>query len=87
MRIIYLDYYRAHPVDRNQFFNDRDGSDQTYKMLQGTPLLVCVEGSYVDVNDLPNLVINKCQGFIVNQWVSNVKKAVEPAFIEYRWRR
>lgn len=86
-KIIYLDYYRAHPVDRNAFFNNHDGSDQTYKMLKGAPLLICVEGSYVEVRDLPNLVVNKCQGFIVNQWVANVLKSVEPAFITYKWRR
>ena len=87
MRIIYLDCYRAHPVDRNRFFEDHDGSEIAYKMLKGTPLLVCVEGSYIDINDLPNLVVNKCQGFIVNQWVSNVKNGAQPAFVSFQWMR
>lgn len=74
-------------VDRSKFFDEFDNNSQTYKMLKGTPLLISVEGSYVNVNNLPNLVVNKHQGFIVNQWVSNITKGTPPDFITFVWRR
>lgn len=74
-------------VDRNKFFDEYDSNRQSYNLLKGAPLLISVEGTYVYVNNLPNLVVNKYQGFIVNQWVSNVTKGITPKFITFVWRR
>lgn len=74
-------------VNRNKFFDEFDSNRQTYNLLKGAPLLISVEGTYVYVNNLPNLVVNRHQGFIVNQWVSNVTKGLKPSFITFKWRR
>ena len=87
MKTVYLIRNKARIVDRNKFLEEHDASKQTYKMLKETPLLICIEGSYIAVDDLPNLVANKCHGFIVSQWVLNVKSGNIPAFITYKWRR
>lgn len=87
MKTVYLSYNKARPIDRNKFLEEHDASKQTYKTLKETPLLICIEGSYIAVDDLPNLVVNKYYGSIVNQWVSNIKSGNIPAFITYKWRR
>ncbi len=74
-------------VDRNKYLEEHDCPGPALKMLKGTSLLISIEGSYINIDDLPNLVVNKYQGSVVNQWVSNVKRAVEPALLVFKWRR
>lgn len=74
-------------IDRNKFFVEHDGSDTNYKLLAGTPLIICIEGHYINVDDLPNLVVDKRQGFVVNEWVASLKRTGELIFLNYEWRR
>lgn len=41
---IYLNYNKAEICDRNKLL-EQYTMDSTYKMLKGTPLLFCVEGT------------------------------------------
>lgn len=89
---IYLDYYKAvreHKIVDQKSFYDKYGRKSGYKMFSGTPLIICIEGTYVKVDDLANLLINRSQASIVNAWISATKQPLisEPPFIRFYWRR
>ena len=87
---IYLDYYKARKVDLKAYYETYDNNRQTYKLLKGAPLLVNVQGSYVEANDLPKLVCNKRNAIIVNQWLLELKNPTDTdcyTVLNFVWRK
>jgi len=100
---IYLDYYKAHIIDRKQFMDkynlektDVNGVPfrviQPYKMLQGTPLLVSVEGSLIDSSTIMDLVVNRNHRTLsaVNRWLTDLKSpsnVCDGDLLEFLWKR
>lgn len=88
---IYLNYYKSHKeVDLKEFYKVYDNPRASYKLLQGAPLLVNVEGRYIEANDLPNLIINRCFVPIVNQWLlelRNPSNVNDGEILNFKWRK
>jgi len=88
---VYLNRYKAKTVDLKEYYETYESSQRSYKLLVGAPLLVNVEGSYVNANDLPNLVVNKSKLFAVNQWLIELKNpqlnTKHSAVLNFMWRR
>lgn len=97
---IYLDYYKANIVDRDKFFKkyslektDVNGVPfrviQPYKMLQGTPLLVNVEGSYINANDIPELLVSRKYSKQVNDWLQELRNPTNAGgeILDFVWKR
>lgn len=85
---IYLRYRPDKVVDREKYLNTYSASTG-YKMLQGTPLLVSVEGSYVKANDIPELLVSRKYSKQVMDWLQELKNPtnVGRTIIYFRWRR
>lgn len=88
---IYLDYYKANKVDLKEHYENYDNNRQTYNLLKGAPLLVNVQGSYINVNDLPNLIVNKRFVPIVNQWLIELRNPQPQSnhctILNFKWRK
>jgi len=87
---IYLNRYKAKTVDLKEYYGTYDNNRQTYKLLKGAPLLVNVQGSYVEANDLPKLVCNKCNAIIVNQWLLELRNPTDTdhfTVLNFKWRK
>lgn len=89
-RTIYLDYNIARIqnliVDREQFIKKYDIEDK-YQLTQGAPILINVDGSYVNSNDLLNLC-KPYQKMTVNKWLIGLKHPTESLnYLEFKWRR
>lgn len=60
---------------------------QPYKMLKGTRILYNIEGSYIFLDDLPNLCNNRKDGEIANRFVDSIKNMSEEYSIMFKWSR
>ena len=60
---------------------------QPYKMLKGTRILYNIEGSYIYLDDLPNLCNNRKDGEIANRFVDSIKNMSEADSIMFKWSR
>lgn len=88
--VVILNYYKAHKeVDLKEFYKKYDNPRAQYKLLQGAPLLVNVEGRYIEANDLPNLIVNRRFVPIVNQWLLELRNPLNAGgtVLEFRWRK
>lgn len=89
--IVYLNYYKAEKVDRDKFFAKYDNPKASYKLLQGAPLLVNVEGSYVQAFDIPELITNRSFRVLsaVNRWLIDLKNPTNQGseVLEWKWRK
>lgn len=93
--VIYLNEMLATKVNREEFMKrftqnapfDYYKSVQPYKMLTGTPILQNVEGAYIKLDDIPNLVYTKRFGIFANQYVMAVKNGELPPAITFKWWR
>ena len=85
---IYLRYKPDKVVDRFKFYETYSASTGVYKMLNGTPLLVNVDGSYVKAIDIPELIIYRKHLGIVNKWLQELKQPIEDGgiILDFRWR-
>lgn len=85
---IYLRYRPDKVVDREKYLNTYSASTG-YKMLQGTPLLVSVEGSYIKANDIPELLVSRKHAKQVMDWLLELRNPtnVGRTIIDFRWRR
>lgn len=99
MKTIYLNIYKAKFVDYKDYMNkyaitklDVNGFDDTiiqhYKLLNGAPQIINVEGSYVKLNNLLELSSPSDQS-IVNQYIMAIKNVDESPMpnIQFKWRR
>lgn len=86
--IVYLRYKLDKVVDRTKYFNTYSASTGIYKMLNGAPLLVNVEGSYVKAIDIPELIVYRKHLSIVNRWIQELKQPLETGgiVIDFKWR-
>lgn len=65
-----------------------DKYTQPYKMLQGTRSLFNVEGTYIYLDELPNLCLNMKDAEIANKYVSTVKNVQKmESLVNFRWSR
>lgn len=62
---------------------------QPYKMLNGTRILFNIEGSYIYLDELPNLCNNRRDGEIANKFVTAIKNRTEETHnpILFKWSR
>lgn len=63
-----------------------DNYIQKYEMLKGTPLLVTVEGSHVELDSLLDMASDKDKR-VVNDYISCVRAKAQPPFINFIWKR
>lgn len=87
---IYLRYRPDKVVDREKYLNTYSASTG-YKMLQGSPLLVSVEGTLIDSSTIMDLVVNRSQRVLsaLNDWLLELRNPtnVGRTIIYFRWRR
>lgn len=86
MKTIYLDRYKIKSVDREKFLSKYE-SNRGYNMLVGTPIIISVEGTYVDINDLISAVHKSEYKHIVANWITAVKSLGMAKDIEFKWYR
>ena len=62
---------------------------QPYKMLNGTRILFNIEGSYIYLDEIPNLCNNRKDGEIANKFVTAIKNRTEETYnpIMFKWSR
>lgn len=60
---------------------------QPYKMLNGTRILYNIEGSYIYLEELPNLCNSRKDGEIANKFVEAIKNLLIPDSIMFKWSR
>lgn len=67
---VYLEYAKAKPhfKSRDEYFATYDGSPHTYKMLKGAPLLVNVDGHYMYLSDILNLIKKDYVYNVIVEW-------------------
>lgn len=89
---IYLNYYKADLVDLKTYYNKYDNPRTPYRLLNGAPLLVCVEGSYIKAFDVPELVVNRNWRVLsaLNQWLLELKNPpneTSKQVLNFKWRK
>lgn len=87
---IKLNYHKAKPVDLKEYYNKYTDTDRrTYRLLQGTPLIVNVEGTYIYVNDIPNILIDRRNIKDVDKWFSELRNPMNKGGIvlNFVWRK
>ena len=89
---VYLDYFKAvreHKIVNLKSYYAKYVNNSGYKMFSGTPLIINVEGTYVKVDDLIDLIINRPLVPKVIKWIIATKQPLisEPPFIIFCWRR
>lgn len=60
---------------------------QPYRMLNGTRILFNIEGSYIYLDEIPNLCNSRKDGEIANKFVKSVKNLLEFDPIIFKWKR
>lgn len=60
---------------------------QPYRMLNGTRILFNIEGSYIYLDELPNLCNSRKDGEIANKFVAAIKNQLEFDPIIFKWKR
>ena len=93
MKTFYLDYDKAKKldaiVDMQKYYEkyDKDSRSQ-YKLVEGAPIVINIEGTYVYLEKIPLLVQN-VPPFVYDS-IRNVKYALytdESDVVVYKWRR
>lgn len=89
---IYLDYYKAvreHKIVNLKSFYEKYSGKSSYKMISGTPLIINIEGAYVKVDDIIDLIIDRSLVPIALKWVRAIKQPLiaDPPFIRFYWRK
>lgn len=82
------EYFKKYSVVKKDVNGDTDWVIQPYKLLQGTPLIVCIEGHYVKVDSLPDLCINRNDRMKVIKWVNDCHNGLQPGEeMNFEWKR
>ena len=57
-------------------------------MLQGAPIIVNVDGSYIKATDIPELIVNRKYAKLVSDWISELRSPLEIGGIslDFKWR-
>lgn len=63
------------------------GLTQPYKLAVGAPILVCIDGTYIDANDLPVLALNNRNE--VSKWVSELRSPslTNTEAMNFKWNK
>ena len=69
--------------DRDEYYKAFSGKSN-YVMIKGTPLLLNINGTLVDIKSLSNAVVHKRDLPKVEKYIANVYSVVEPANIKFR---
>ena len=69
--------------DRAEYYKLYSGKNN-YVMVKGTPLLLNIDGTLVDVKSIPNAIVHKRDLAKVHKYIANVYSVVEPANIKFR---
>ena len=90
--IVYLRYSKDKIIDRDKFYKTYTSANGTYKMLNGTPLLVSVEGTLINSSSIMDLVVNRNQRVLsaVNRWLMDLRmpsNVNDGEILNFRWRR
>lgn len=85
---VYLRYNKDKIINRDEFLNAHT-SNSGYKMLNGTPIIVNIDGSYIKAIDIPDLLVSKKYAKQVNDWLAELKQpiGVSGLYLEFAWRR
>ena len=90
--IAYLNYIKARNisaiVDREYMLERYTNPLNPAKIINGMPLTVNVEGSYVKVNDIMELVVNRQALREISKWIEELKNPCgvgKP--VTFRWAR
>ena len=83
--IIKVDILRCKEWNLKKYFEMYSTKGQ-YKLLRGSPILINIEGHYVELNSIINAVRYKDK-FIVNRYIMNIIAGNEPEYIKFKIRR
>ena len=83
MRKILLYKNKLKIYDRDVYYKLYSGKSNNYAMIKGTPLLLNINGSLVDIKSLSNAVVHKKDLAKVNEYVANVYSVIEPENIKF----
>ena len=91
MRTVYLDYAKARDklIDREEFIEKYQVEGDAYKMTSGTPIAICIEGSYILANDLLEVTPPRSR-MLVSRYLMGLKLPSidsEFAIITFKWSR
>lgn len=87
MRKILLYRSKLKIYDRDVYYKLYSGKSNNYtNMIKGTPILLNISGTLVDVKSIPNAVVRKKDLPKVNEYVSNVYSVIEPENIKFIFR-
>lgn len=82
------EYFRKYSVVKRDINGDTDWVIQPYKLLQGAPIIVCIEGHYVSVDSLPDLCISYKDRINVIKWVNDCHNGSVPGGeMRFEWKR
>lgn len=80
MRKILLYKNKLKIYDRSTYYKLYSGKSNNYtNMVKGTPLLLNINGSLVEIKSISNAVVHKKDLAKVNEYISNVYSVNEPA--------
>lgn len=82
------EYFSKYSVVKRDINGDTDWVIQPYKLLQGAPIIVCIEGHYVYVDSLPDLCISYKDRINVIKWVNDCHSGTIPGGeMRFEWKR
>lgn len=87
--VIKLDYHkgRKYIVNREEFMRINSCGDKTYKLMCGTPILVNVEGSYIEMADLVKCVVRGKDAYTIERYATLVRETAVCHEITFVWKR
>ena len=65
--------------DRDVYYKMYGGKSNNYTMIKGSPLLLNINGTLVEIKSISNAVVHKKDLAKVNEYISNVYSVIEPA--------
>ena len=92
MTTVYLSkkeaYEKGIVVDIKEYYDkySKEKRNNSYSMLQGAPLVINIDGTYVYLNKIPTMDIkNK---FLVEQLIAETRNPMnlEGPFVRFKWR-
>ena len=88
-KVVYLDYHKAKIVNREKFFEANDAMSITHKMLQGTPIVISIEGTLIEADTLINILHNRNDFKYVENFLSCLRSpsTMVPKLITFKWKR
>lgn len=86
MRTIILNKDKSKFIDIKKFYEKYDRGTRAYTMLQGTPIIMNIDGRYIELNDLYNLVYKPEDKPTIISYIRAIKQVEIPPEVEFKWR-